>query len=127
MGNGIYKHMWLFKGGVSEEDIEVGIAQLVKQAIKFFLEIFSKNFFQTRVTLEGALLFTSASLFCTDTSFLLHCFMLPRRCGAKISKTDSKHFFRNEVEGTMLEERFGLGEWEEGGVGGADAENCTFW
>ena len=27
----------------------------------------------------------------------------------------------------MLEERFGLGEWEEGGVGGADAENCTFW
>ena len=27
----------------------------------------------------------------------------------------------------MLEERFGLGEWEEGGVGGEDAENCTFW
>ena len=34
---------------------------------------------------------------------------------------------RMEEEGVVLEERFGLGEWEEGGVGGGDAENCTFW
>ena len=27
MGKGIYKHMWLFKGEASEEDIEVGIGQ----------------------------------------------------------------------------------------------------
>jgi len=34
---------------------------------------------------------------------------------------------RMEEDGVMLEERFGLGEWEEGRVGGGDAENCTFW
>ena len=121
LGKGIYKHMWLFKGEGTEEDIEVRIIFWELWAI------FSSS--QTRVTLEEALLFTSASLFYTATSCRLHCFMLPRHCGLLSLKVTflQKHFSRNEVEGTMLEERFGLGEWEEGGVGGADAENCTFW
>ena len=81
-----------------------------------------------RLTLGEALLFTSASLFFTATSCRRRCSMLPKHCGL-LSKSgfSVKHFSRNKVEGTMLEERFGLGEWEEGGVGGEDAENCTFW
>ena len=89
----------------------------------------SERDFQTRVTLAEAPLSTSALLFCMDTNFPLRCFMLLRLCGLRHKELlfCKDYNCRNEVEGTMLEERFGLGEWEKGGVGGEDAENCTFW
>ena len=58
---------------------------------------------------------------------LLHVAEALRSEKQRITLLQGLYNCRNEVEGTMLEERFGLGEWEEGGVGGEDAENCTFW